>query len=344
MSTSTEQKGGHGGEAPIRGPRLDLWASWLSIVLWMRFESPWFLVAGGLGCIVASVGSHQTRRGASAVALLIVGVTCGFLAEEADRRYGAGWEPYWEARQIRVAERLGVEFDALVERGDAAVARLAAAAHSGSEEALEDSLAVIKSDARMAAVAVVGVDGRLSQWLGSHHGRVPDDALDGLSPYSFAETPLFSYLYFTAEIPEGGGIALVAALMRADLPAPFAAGLDDFASGFADRAGEAIRITRADRASGSEVLDFGWPDQTLLSITVLEPRRTERRERDRQRMLLVLMVLLAATWLLLVAEGRGRGATEAVAGAFVAAALMPMDQVFAVRELVDPAAFLSTLR
>lgn len=274
------------------------------------------------------------------MALLVVGVVCGFLAEEADRRYGAGWEAYWGARQTRVAERLGLEFDALVDRGNTAAARLAAAASSVSEEALKDSLYVIQGDAKVAAVAVVGVDGRLSQWLGSHHGRVPDEALDGLSPYSFAETPLFSYLYFTTEIPEGGGIALVAALMRADLPAPFAAGLDDFASRFADGAGEQVRITRAERASGSEVLDFGWPDQTLLSITVLEPGRTERRERDRQRMLLVMMGLMAAAWLVLVAEGRGRGPMEAVGGALIAAALMPMDQVFAVRELVDPAAFL----
>jgi len=66
----------------------------------------------------------------------------------------------------------------------------------------------------MAALAIVGVDGHVSTWLGSHHGRVPAEALDGLSAYSFAETPLFAYLYFTTEIPNGRGTALVASLMK----------------------------------------------------------------------------------------------------------------------------------
>ena len=64
--------------------------------------------------------------------------------------------------------------------------------------------------------------------------------MDGLSPYSFGETPLFSYLYFTTEIPGGSGTALVAALLRADVPAPFADGLGDFASEFEARTGEKL--------------------------------------------------------------------------------------------------------
>ncbi|MGI9626137.1 MAG: ATP-binding protein [Longimicrobiales bacterium] len=317
-----------------------VWVAWLCLVLWTRLSGPWLLVVGAAGLAVASTGRLGRARAVGLAALVGV-VVVGFVTERADRRYGAGWDEYWSVHQSEVADRLASEFDALVARGDAAVGRLAAVAASGAQgQPLSDSLAAIQSDAAMEALAIVGVDGRLSSWFGSHHGRVPDDALDGLSPYSFSETPLFSHLYFTAEIPNGGGIALVASLLRADLPAPFAAGLDDFASAFEASAGEAIRITRADRASGPEVFDFGWPDRTLLSITVIEPSRTERRAEERRRLLLLATLLLGVAWLSVTADLRARGLGGPSLALVFAAAVLPFDQLGAGQDLVDPAAFL----
>ena len=316
------------------------WLAWLLVVLWMRFDWPW-LLALAAGAVVLSIRVPGGRRRGVALTLLTGAVAAGFAAEWVDQRFGPGWESYWEGRQAEVAQLLAEEFDALVRTGDASVRRLAEAASAGvTGDALRDSLRAIQSQSRMAALAIVGVDGRLSSWVGRHHGRLPAEALDGLSPYSFAETPLFSYLYFAAEIPEGGGTALVASLVRADLPAAFASGLGDFASQFRERAGEAIRITRADRALGPAVFDFGWPDQTLLSITVVEPSRTERREEERTRLVLLTLVLLALAWVPLAA-GQGPGRLGwASASLVVAAALIPLGPIFRAGELIDPAAFL----
>ncbi|MDH3224291.1 MAG: hypothetical protein OEO23_11295, partial [Gemmatimonadota bacterium] len=317
---------------------LILWGAWLVLALWTRLEYPWLLVPAAV-LAAAPAFRLASRRAAIARGLLLAGVALGFFAEWTDRRFGEGWEAYWADRQEAVAERLEEEFDELVRRGDASVERLAAAAGVGPV-ALRDTLEAVLQSSEMAAVAVVGVDGRLSSWMGSHHGRLPAEALDGLSPYSFGETPLYSYLYFTTEIPNGRGTALVAALLRADVPAPFAEGLGDFASAFRRDAGEAIRITRADRATGPEVFDFGWPDQTLLSITVLEPSRTERRDRDRRRILMAVMGLLAVIWMCLAGPGQS-GQTAMGAAALVAAAtVVPLNALLPVEALVDPAAFL----
>ena len=316
-----------------------LWGSWFLLVAWTALASPWFLVPAA---VLAALPGPPRRswRPTAARAFLLTAVALGFFSGWTERRFGEGWGEYWESRRQAVAERLEGEFDGLVRRGDASAQRLAAAAAVVPAEALSDSLEVVLRSSRMAGVAVVGIDGRLSDWRGSHHGRLPAEALDGLSPYSFGETPLFSYLYFTTEIPGGRGTALVAALLRADVPAPFADGLGDFASEFEARAGEAIRITRADRASGPDVLDFGWPDQTLLSITVVEPSRTERHDRDRRRILVLIAALLGAVWLLLFRPGPGPSRWVGGLALVTAAAVLPLDVLLSVEELVDPAAFL----
>ncbi|NNF27267.1 MAG: HAMP domain-containing protein, partial [Gemmatimonadetes bacterium] len=316
-----------------------LWGSWVLLIAWTRLGSPWLLVPGA---ILAALPwpRPSSWRAAAARGFLLTAIALGFFAGWTDRRFGEGWGEYWESRRQAVAERLEEEFDGLVQRGDASARRLAAAASAVSEEALADTLEAVLRSSGMAGVAVVGIDGRLSDWRGSHHGRLPAEALDGLSPYSFGETPLFSYLYFTTEIPGGGGTALVAALLRADVPTPFADGLGDFASEFEARTGEAIRITRADRASGPDVLDFGWPDQTLLSITVVEPSRTERRDRDRRRILLLVAGLLGAVWLLLFRPETGPSRWIGGLALVTAAAVFPLDVLLPVEALVDPAAFL----
>ncbi|NNM32835.1 MAG: hypothetical protein HKO53_07195, partial [Gemmatimonadetes bacterium] len=196
-----------------------LWGSWILLIAWTRLGSPWLLVPGA---ILAALPwpRPSSWRAAAARGFLLTAIALGFFAGWTDRRFGEGWGEYWESRRQAVAERLEEEFDGLVQRGDASARRLAAAASAVSEEALADTLEAVLRSSGMAGVAVVGIDGRLSDWRGSHHGRLPAEALDGLSPYSFGETPLFSYLYFTTEIPGGGGTALVAALLRADVPTP----------------------------------------------------------------------------------------------------------------------------
>ena len=170
--------------------------------------------------------------------------------------------------------------------------------------------------------------------------------MSGGRRYAYSGTPLFSYLYFAAELPDARGVAVAASLMGSDLPAPFASGLGDFASRFADETGERIRIESSARAAGPGLLDLGWPDETLLSIAIVEPDPAVRRSEVRARSVGVVVILAALAWLLHAFDGarggvgagggvgaRG-GVRYAVGGLVVAAALVPMESVVRSPELL----------
>ena len=116
--------------------------------------------------------------------------------------------------------------------------------------------------------------------------------------------------------------------MRSELPAPFAAGLDDFASRTARATGERIRISRADMAHGPGVFDFGWPDEALLSITVEEPDPSVRRAERRDLGAGFVVLLAVATWLLQSLGGSRSRLGYSVAGLAGAAAILPLDSTF----------------
>ncbi len=315
------------------------WIGFFCLIAWTRFDSPWILVAASL-CIASSAARGvRGRRHATAIVLLGAGVVAGFHADAASRRISTDWPSYWEEQRAAVAERAGVEFDALVAEGDEAVARISALAHDGRvSPGRQDSLRAILRETQMAAVAVFGPDGRLAAWEGSHHGRFPEEVVTGAARYAYSGTPLFSYLYFAAGVSGDRGTAVAASLMRSDLPAPFASGLGDFASRFADQSRERIRIERSDRASGSGALDLGWPDETLMSVTIASPDPSERRAEVRTLWVRGVAVLAALAWLLLsfgAAEGR---IACAVGGLGAVAALLPFDSFLATPEFSTLAA------
>lgn len=315
------------------------WTGFFCLLAWTRVDSPWILVLASL-CVASSAARGvRGRRHATAIVLLGIGVVVGFHADAAIRRISTDWESYWEEQRAAVAERVGVEFDALAAEGGEAVARISAAAHEGSvSPGLQDSLRAILRETEMAAVAVFGQDGRLVAWEGSHHGRFPEEVVTGASRYAYSGTPLFSYLYFTAGVSGDQGTAVAASLMRSDLPVPFASGLDDFASRFADQSRERIRIERSDRASGPGVLDLGWPDETLLSVTIVSPDPSERRSEVRTLWVRGVVVPTALAWLLLsFSAARGRIA-YAVGGLGAAAFLLPLDSFLATPEFSTLAA------
>ena len=317
-----------------------LWAGLFCLVVWTRVDTTWLLVAAALLVSWAAVGKQRGWRHGIAIVLLAAGVVAGFFGDAADRRFAEGWDQYWEERRETVAGRLGAEFDALVVQGDATVERLAHAASAGAGRGvLQDSLRTLLEDTGLTAAAIIGPDGGLVAWEGSHQGRLPKDMLAEMGRYTYAGTPLFSYLYFARALPEGRGAAVVAALIRSDLPEFFASGLGDFASRFREETGERIRISRSDRASGSGVFDFGWPDETLLSITIDEPAQSVRREEERGRWARIVAVAAALVWLALSFGVPRANLVYSVALLGIGAAVLPLDGLFRRPELVDPATF-----
>ncbi|MEE8146762.1 MAG: hypothetical protein V3T24_04100, partial [Longimicrobiales bacterium] len=71
---------------------------------------------------------------------------------------------------------------------------------------------------------------------------VPEELRTGEVRYLYRDRPLFSYLYFTAPIP-GGGTAMAAALMKANLPRNLEENPGDFVTDFRDTVGEDLRIS-----------------------------------------------------------------------------------------------------
>ena len=311
----------------------------LSLILWARLETSWALAAAAVfACTSVIRARGRTRHGISAF-LLAAGIAVGFHTDLVDRRLTEDWQSYWNGRRDDVGGELERVLNDLVARGDSSVARvLRAAATAGERANLQDSLQAVVDESGMAAAAVYGPDDRLAAWAGGHRGRVPDGALAGSSQYSYFGTPLFSYLYFTAEIPGGLGTAMVASLMRSDLPEAFATGLGDFVSRFREETGERIRIARTDRVAGPGVFDFGWEDEALLSFTVQEPDPLTRRSERRGRGIHIVIALAALVWLLESFGGSRRGLPYSIAALLAATAVLPLEGLLP-PDLVDPAFF-----
>jgi len=311
----------------------------LSLILWARVENTWVLGAAAVAVGLSALRAWGNPRHAISTILLAGGIGVGLHTDLADRRLADDWESYWEQRREEVARRLGHELDELVALGDSLVERVVRVAAAGDgRAALQDSLRAVVEETGMTA-AVFGPDGRLVAWEGKHHGRLPAGVLEGTSRYVYAGTPLFSYLYFTADIPDGRGVAVLATLMRSDLPESFAPGVGDFVSHFLERTGERIRITRSDRVAGSGVFDFGWPDEALISITIKEPDALARRAERRGWGMGIVFVLVALAWLLESFAGPRRDLPYSVAGLVAAAALLPLDGLSASPDLLDPGYF-----
>lgn len=306
-----------------------IWAGLLFLLLWTRVESPWTLGVAAVFVFWSAVTARDGWRRGVAIVMLGAGVIAGFHTEVRDRNLALDWHGYWEERRETVGRRVTAEFDALTTSGDDAADRVAGLAAPGlGATEVRDSLRSVVSGFGVTAASLFDREGRLLMWEGSHHGRIPGDVRDGSAEYSYSGTTLFSYLYFVRRTEDGLGTAVVASLMRSDLPAPLASGIGDFASHAAGVTGERIRITRAERAEGPGVFDFGWPDEALLSITVEEPDPGARRAQRRDGGAGIVVVLCVLTWLLQsLGESRSR-LGYSVAGLVVAAIILPLDSMF----------------
>jgi len=308
--------------------RVPIWFGFLCLILWTRLDSPLILAAASVCVALSTVTARGGWRHSAALVLLAAGVVAGFYSNAASRRMTDDWPGYWEERRAAVAERVSLEFDALVENGNTSVATVSRLAGQGlSSSTLRDSLRAALNEFGMTAAAVYATDGTLVAWEGSHHGRIPEAIVQGAGRYAYAGTPLFSYLYFSDPVPGTGETAVIASLMGSDLPDPFASGLGDFATRFAAGSGERIRIDRSDRLVGPGVFDLGWPDETLLSITIVEPDPAARTAAQRALWVRMVAAIWALAWLLQSFGGGRTGMAYSMAGLVAAAAVLPYESM-----------------
>ncbi len=329
-------------------PSLFLWSGVVGLAAWSRWPSPWWLacVAALLLAWLVTAGGRARASGVRAFVgvLLAGGVVSGFVAHHQLRSLSVGWERLWEQREARAAEELSRSLDELLRRAERAADRLAGLPVPERDGVAAASLAEIRRETDVAALALYDSAGGPLVWDGIHRGRVPDPVRSGASRYAYGERPLFSYLYVTAPRPDAGGTAVAAVLLRTDLPAGLAGRRGGFASDFELRTGESIRIFRPREAgrAAEAVWDLRWEDRTLFSVAVEEPDRAAEREAVTDRWIRVLGLLAVAAWALL---GLGTAAASgalapAAASLLLLALLLPVGRITGFEALGSPASFL----
>ena len=334
-------------ETPRSGPLPPPWAGavgpWVAVAAlaaWSAHPTAWFLAVAALGVVAAATGAAGVGRWRSVgLAVLVGGTVAGFAAHHRSAEVAGDWDGYWARQEARVGERIESALEERLlaaERAASAVAALAA----DSLPSDPGPLARVRSEARVAAVALYGPDGDLRTWDGVHRGHVPEEVQRGLRRYAYGDLPLFGYLYVTAPTASGG-TAMAAVLLRADLPSRLAGGADDFASDFHRRWGEVIRLVSAPGDEGVPGWDWRLGERTLFTVVLQVPTPEARTTKGlgTWRSRIGAVALLA--WLFLaLGTPAGRGMVGAAAsGALLMALLLPFQQIGALAPAFDPAAF-----
>ena len=250
--------------------RLLPWLGLILIAVWIgRTSSGWLVGAAAALVGAALTGSGRERTRGLALLLLLLAVGMGFAAHLSVDRLARDFERYWTGREAEVARLIERELDGLLESGDAAAKELAQLAEEADAEERYGALVELRERTGFTAMALYDATGRLDVWDGVHRGVVPDSVRLGAVPYAYADRPLFSHLYFTEPLPGGRGTAVVAALLKSDLPRALGARSDDFATGVRERTGEEIRLSRAELAAGEGVWDLSLGERTLFSVCLL---------------------------------------------------------------------------
>ena len=190
------------------------------LAAWIDQPNTWWLLTAA-AAVVGSVLSpeNRSRTGRAGLLLLLAAVLTGFLAHGRLNLLAQDFEGYWERREAVVAQVLEAELQALLGAGEAAAEALTAAPSIPEGDPRYRWVARLRRSRGFTAMAVYDSAGSLLVWDGTHRGAVPDQVRFGSVPYAYVDRPLFSHLYFTEPLPGGRGTAMVAALLRSDLPA-----------------------------------------------------------------------------------------------------------------------------
>lgn len=298
------------------------WLGVLGLAAWTRWPSVGWLIFSSASSLAVFTGRPRGGR-ARAVAGVVVlaGVLAGLVGQGRSRRVAGDFDAYWGTRSARAELALDSRLQRLLERGDDAVDRIGRLANVSGESGSVDRLREVRLQTGMTVVAIYGADGEFLLWDGTHRGVVPSELRTGSGRYLYRDRPLFSYLYFTAPIP-GGGTAMAGALMKANLPQSLESDPGDFVTSFRDDIGEDLRVLRADRATGDDVLDLEWEGDALFSVSLVRPTQEQRLREVRSLWSRVVGALALVAWLLLAFTSGAERSDRA------AAALTPLGLAF----------------
>jgi len=310
------------------------------VALWVGSGNAWLLAASATCLVGAAVLQRRSELSLPRWIFLglAVAVVAGGAAEFHAARISATWDDRARLREAQVREQLSQDLDALLLSGEGAVARLLALYDPGTRAPRVALTRDLLSDG-VDAVAIFGPGGELLAWEGSHQGPVPRNARLGLSPYIYAESALFGYLYVTRPLPEGTGTAVAVSLLRADLPATLEDASADFVSRFMARSGARIQVGREDRVEGETAWALTWEREILFSVSVVPASEAEARSRVEFRWGWLVALLLAAVWVGLARATRGTRGGRLASGAGLTLILLalPLGRLSGNTRLFSPA-------
>lgn len=279
--------------------RLAPWLGVLGLAAWTRWPSIAFLVfAGASALLVLGKRSVSGRARVLSSAIVLAGALAGASGHIVLRGISQDFDAYWSSRSVRAEEALDERLERLLALGEEAVARIGDLASGGANSAPLDELRAIREQTGMNLATIYGPDGDFRLWDGEHRGVVPEELRTGQVQYLYRDRPIFSYLYFTAPIP-GGGTAMAAALIKANLPRNLEENPGDFVTAFQAGVGEDLRIFRAERTSGEDVFDLQWENEPLFSVSIVRPTQEQRLRDVRSRWSGIVALLAVIAWLVL---------------------------------------------
>ncbi len=317
----------------------------LALPFWITRLSAAALAVAAAATLVWAVAGIRGRDRAAGMALagalaLGLGLAAGIQFRLLE--IATAWPRVGAEVEERAATALNRELDELVRRGEVAVEgverELGGRGPAAPGAALFATLEQLRSASRVEALTLYDANGVALAWSGEHRGAVPVQVRRGEQSYTFAQGPLFSYLYFVRPLPSGHSVM---AAMLLDAQIVVGDGTVPFAERFARRLGVRPRFTSPERARGGSIWDWST-DRPILSVSfaTLTQQHWWERVVDRGRTAVGLTWLLAfltasALW---YRRSAGMPALPVAMGT-VGVLLLPLGQGVAGDSLFSPLLF-----
>ncbi|HUF49415.1 MAG TPA: ATP-binding protein [Longimicrobiales bacterium] len=272
--------------------------SLLLLVTWAReLRTGWLIaalavfLAGAFELVLAQRRGQRVSKALSVAAgVLLVGLGAATAFTWEFRRVERHWPDIVSQREAEQGRRLRDEMTRLVANGEEAATRASALAVSQEGARLFRSLELLRQQTQVDAVAVYTHAGDLVAWSGQHRGVVPDSIWEHAGAAYFEERPLFSYLYFSVDVPARQQRAIAAVLVETSV-------LGEAEDGFTAVASPHTRANASFRRGGGSAAVWSLVEGADTIVHARLGARTQAEWRGRlnvvTRALVLLLVLVA---------------------------------------------------
>lgn len=318
-----------------------LYVTLMLSLLWSRHLETGYLIAGGITLALAGVFLLRTRRTkplALCVALLFLLYTAQLFTTWRLQRLPRDWPQIIAARNLNMRSLLARNVSPAI--GRAMQTALLAGRYGPTQDtiALFRRLEALRAGSKVDAIAVFGENGELVAWAGEHRAQIPEVVRFGVSGVTYEPQPLYSYIYFPAQIRNSRQHVVVALMLSSTLHGSDATDV----RGVARTVGELGAVFHKGPGRADS-----WPlvvnedtvaNASLAPITQAEWRTNAIRLMQQFEMIItaIVMILLGFYWLR--RRAFGVATTIPLLAGTLAVGFAPV-RAFGLKELFDPALF-----